>query len=32
LFAEEMRRTQQNYACLWTKEQVDEWHSGLIKN
>ena len=25
LFAEEMRRTQQNYACLWTKEQVDEW-------
>ena len=25
LFAEEMRRTQQQYACLWTKEQVDEW-------
>jgi hypothetical protein len=25
LFAEEMRRTKQNYACLWTKEQVDEW-------
>jgi len=25
LFAEEMRRTQQPYACLWTKEQVDEW-------
>jgi hypothetical protein len=25
LFAEDMRRTQQQYACLWTKEQVDEW-------
>lgn len=25
LFADEMRRLRQNYACLWTKEQVDEW-------
>jgi hypothetical protein len=25
LFAEDMRCTQQQYACLWTKEQVDEW-------
>ena len=32
LFAEEMRRTQQNYACLWTKEQVDKWFSDRIKN
>ena len=31
LFAEEMRRTQQNYACLWTKEQVDEWFSDRTK-
>ena len=32
LFAEEMRRTHQNYACLWTKKQVDEWFSDRIKN
>jgi len=25
LFAEDMARLQQNYACLWTKEQVNEW-------
>jgi hypothetical protein len=24
LFAEDMARLQQNYACLWTKEQIDE--------
>jgi hypothetical protein len=25
LFAEEMRRTQQNYACLWNKTEIDQW-------
>jgi hypothetical protein len=25
LFADDMARLQQNYACLWTKEQVNEW-------
>ena len=25
LFADEMRRLEQNYACLWTTGQVDEW-------
>jgi hypothetical protein len=25
LFAEDMARLHQNYACLWTKEQVNEW-------
>jgi hypothetical protein len=25
LFAEDMARLQQNYACLWTKEQIDQW-------
>jgi hypothetical protein len=25
LFADEMQRLGQRYACLWTKEQVDEW-------
>jgi hypothetical protein len=24
LFAEDMARLHQNYACLWTKEQIDE--------
>ena len=25
VFADEMARLGQNYACLWSKEQVDEW-------
>ena len=25
LFAQEMIRLNQNYTCLWTKEQIDEW-------
>lgn len=25
VFADEMSRMNQNYACLWSKEQVDEW-------
>jgi hypothetical protein len=25
LFAQEMTSLNQRYACLWTKEQVDEW-------
>jgi len=29
VFAREMERLNQNYACLWTKEQVDEWRSNL---
>lgn len=27
IFAEEMAHTRQHYACLWSKEQVDEWCS-----
>jgi hypothetical protein len=25
LFETDMMLLRQNYACLWTKEQVDEW-------
>jgi hypothetical protein len=25
LFAEDMRKLNQNYACLWNKENVDRW-------
>jgi hypothetical protein len=25
LHADELRKLQQKYACLWTKEMVDEW-------
>ena len=25
LFAQEVQALNQRYACLWTKEQVDEW-------
>jgi hypothetical protein len=25
VFAQEMERLRQRYACLWTKEQVDQW-------
>jgi len=25
LFAEDMRKLGQNYACLWNREQVDRW-------
>lgn len=25
LFADEMKHMRQHYACLWSKEQVDEW-------
>ena len=25
MFADDMRLLKQNYACLWTKEQIDEW-------
>jgi hypothetical protein len=25
MFADDMRLLNQNYACLWTTEQVDEW-------
>jgi hypothetical protein len=25
LFADEVKSLNQRYACLWTKEQVDEW-------
>ena len=31
LFAAEMQRLNQNYACLWTIKQVDEWNSDRIK-
>jgi hypothetical protein len=29
LFAEDMARLQQNYACLWTKEQIDDFIAAL---
>lgn len=29
IFAREMERLNQSYACLWTKEQVDQWASNL---
>ena len=25
IFAEDMRKLSQNYACLWNREQVDRW-------
>ena len=25
IFAEEMTHTRQHYACLWSKQDVDEW-------
>jgi hypothetical protein len=25
IFAEDMRKLKQNYACLWNREQVDRW-------
>jgi hypothetical protein len=25
LFAQDMKNLNQNYACLWTKGQIDEW-------
>ncbi len=25
LFADEVQRLRQNYACLWTKEMIDDW-------
>jgi hypothetical protein len=31
IFAREMERLNQNYACLWTKEQVDEWQKSLSR-
>jgi len=27
LFADEMKHTRQHYACLWSREQVDQWCS-----
>jgi len=27
IFAEEMAHTRQHYACLWSKQQVDDWCS-----
>ncbi len=30
LFAAEMVRLKQNYSCLWTKEQIDEWVKNCI--
>ena len=32
LFADEMIRLEQNYVCLWSKEDVDKWISDLTKN
>jgi hypothetical protein len=29
LFADDMRRMNQQYVCLWTKEQVDEWFTTM---
>jgi hypothetical protein len=30
-FAEDMKRLSQNYACLWSKTEIDEWTLGLTK-
>ena len=30
IFAEEMEKTQQRYACLWSVEEVDEWLDRFI--
>jgi len=30
-FAEDMRARNQNYACLWSKTEIDEWTFGLTK-
>jgi len=32
LFAEDMKRLGQNYACLWSKEDVDKWILDLTKS
>jgi hypothetical protein len=32
LFAAKMQKLNQNYACLWSKEMIDEWVSGLSQN
>lgn len=29
VFAADMARMKQNYACLWSKEQIDEWMEQL---
>lgn len=29
LFAADMKRLNQKYACLWTKDQIDEWLTAL---
>jgi len=29
IFAEEMQQTRQHYACLWSKEDVDQWLKNL---
>jgi hypothetical protein len=31
LFAREMERLNQNYACLWTTEGIDEWARTITK-
>ena len=32
IFAREMTRLNQNYACLWTTEQIDEWTRTTTKS
>ena len=32
IFAEDMARMNQRYACLWNKEQVEEWLSDRKQN
>lgn len=32
LFAREMTRLNQNYACMWTTEQIDEWALTIMKS
>jgi len=32
LFAREMERLHQNYACLWTTEGIDEWARTITKS
>lgn len=32
IFAQEMKELNQNYACLWTKEHIDEWRKNAISS
>ena len=31
-FADDMKRLNQNYACLWRKSEIDEWSTKVMDN